>query len=155
MKRMLALVLAAVTLVVTLGVTPIAGAAAVSADGASVHGSGTLTAAGDGIAALSGSGNVTITGNGILWVRDFQGSATIEVTGYGKKRVFPDGWLQYSGLDGEAYVSGAKIAVVLAGIDIELFGEGHGRVVLWGHGTYEVNGEPGDWNTGYGARLEL
>jgi len=61
------------------GVTSIAGAAAVSADGASVPGSGTLTAAGDGIAAPSDSGNVTITRNVILWVRDFQGSATTGV----------------------------------------------------------------------------
>lgn len=155
MKRILALVLVTVTLVASLGFASLAGAAPVSADGAEVQGRGTLTAAGDGIAILGGNGAVSISGNGILWVRDLAGGAIIEVTGYGEKKEFADGWLQYSGFGGNAYVEGTRIVVVLAGVDIELSAEGRGRVILWGHGTYELSGRTADWGTGFGARVKL
>ena len=87
------------TLVASLGFASVANAAAVRADGAEAQGRGTLTAAGDGIAVLGGNGAVNISGNGILWVRDLVGGATIEVTGYGEKREFADGWLQYCGFN--------------------------------------------------------
>ena len=91
MKRILALVLVAVTLVASLGFASLADASAVSADHGQAQGRGTLTAAGDGIAILGGNGAVSIGGNGILWVRDLAGGATIEVTGYGGKKEFADG----------------------------------------------------------------
>lgn len=155
MKRILALVLVAVTLVASLGFASLASASAVSADQGQAQGRGTLTAAGDGIAALGGNGAVNITGNGMLWVRDLAGGATVEVTGYGEKREFANGWLQYSGFDGEAHVAGTRIVVVLAGVDIELSAEGRGRVILWGHGSYEINGRTADWSAGFGTHLKL
>jgi len=155
MKRILALVLVAVTLVASLGFASLADASAVSADHGQAQGRGTLTAAGDGIAILGGNGAVSISGNGILWVRDLAGGAIIEVTGYGEKKEFADGWLQYSGFGGNAYVEGTRIVVVLAGVDIELSAEGRGRVILWGHGTYELSGRTADWGTGFGARVKL
>jgi len=155
MKKTIALVLIAVGLVTSLGFASVANASAVSADGGEARSRGTLTAAGDGIAILGGNGTVTIAGNGILWVRDLAGGATIEVTGHGEKREFADGWLQYSGFNGDAYVEGTRIVVVLAGVDIELSAEGRGRVILWGHGSYEVSGRTADWSTGLGTRVKL
>ncbi len=91
----------------------------------------------------------------MLWVRDLVGGATVEVTGYGQKREFANGWLQYSGFDGEAHAAGTRIVVVLAGVDIELSAEGRGRVILWGHGSYEINGRTADWSTGFGTHVKL
>ena len=155
MKKTIALLLMALTLVASRGFASLVDASAVSADGGQAQGRGTLTAAGDGIAIVGGNGAVSIGGNGILWVRDLAGGATIEVTGYGEKKEFADGWLQYSGFGGNAYVEGTRIVVVLAGVDIELSAEGRGRVILWGHGTYELSGRTADWGTGFGARVKL
>ena len=151
-KKLLVLCLAAMLLVTSLGLAPVANAA--DAD-AKAQGNGALTAEGDGIAILGGKGRVHVEGNGILWIKDFAGNASIEVTGTGEKTVFPDGWVQYAGFHGQADVAGTRIIVVIAGVDIELSAEGRGRVILWGHGTYERNGQDGEWREGLGKRLKL
>jgi len=70
-----------------------------------------LVAHGGGVAALAGKGVVDLTGSGILWVHDLAGDATIQVTGYGHKEVFPDGWIQYAGFNGSAHIAGSRIRV--------------------------------------------
>lgn len=110
-----------------------------------VQGAGTLIARGDGIAALGGIGRVELSGSGVLWVKDILGTASIEVTGYGQKKEFSDGWVQYAGFDGNAEIQGRRIIVVVAGVGINLEARGRGRVRLWGHGTYEINGRSGEW----------
>jgi len=141
MKKTLILALMAVVLVATLGFAPTVGA-----DRTNAEGKGTLTAQGDGIAILGGNGSVNISGNGILWIKDLAGDADITVTGYGTKKEFADGWLQYAGFHGSADVAGTRIVVVLAGVDIDLFVQGRGRVIFWGHGSYEINGQSGEWS---------
>jgi hypothetical protein len=91
-----------------------------------VRGKGSLTAQGDGIAILRGRGTVDLSGNGTLWIKDAAGDAEIEVTGSGEKEEFSDGWIQYAGFHGEAHVEGSKIAVIVAGVDIELAAQGRG-----------------------------
>jgi hypothetical protein len=120
------------------------------------RGGGSLTAQGDGIAILRGRGTVNLSGNGILWIKDVAGDAVIEVTGSGQKEEFPDGWVQYAGFHGTARVEGSRIAVILAGVDIELTAEGRGVVRLWGHGSYQSPGGDGEWKaTGTGAHVRL
>lgn len=144
------LTLTVVVVVAMLAVVPV-----VSAE--EVRGEGSLTAQGDGIAILRGKGTVDLSGNGILWIRDVAGDAVIEVTGEGEKEEFPDGWLQYAGFHGTAHVSGSRIAVIVAGVDVELTAHGRGVAWLWGHGSYQSSADgAGKWNTtGLGARVRL
>jgi hypothetical protein len=147
LRKVLTLMVAAV--VVMLTVVP-----AVSAE--EVQGEGSLTAQGDGIAILWGRGTVDLSGNGILWIKDAAGDAVIEVTGQGQREEFPDGWLQYAGFHGTAHVEGSRIAVIVAGVDIELTAEGRGLARLWGHGSYQSPGGDGEWKAnGLGARVRL
>lgn len=130
----------------SLAISPVAMAAEeVETEDIIVQGAGTLTARGDGIAALGGIGKVELSGNGVLWVKDLLGTASIEVTGYGQKKEFSDGWVQYAGFHGNAEIQGRRIIVVVAGVGINLEARGRGRVRLWGHGTYEINGRSGEW----------
>ena len=148
MKRTLSLALLAIVLVASLGFAPAAYADDASTDAStdvSANGVGKLQAQGDGIAILFGKGAVELSGNGTLWIRDVAGNARIEVTGYGVKKEFPDGWIQYSGLRGTASIKGSNIRVVIAGISIDLDAKGHGGAILWGHGTYELNDRSSDW----------
>ena len=163
MKKRRSIVLALLSLVTVLGALTV-GAVAVSADdtgslaevdeAAAAAGGGRLHAEGDGIALLGGRGAVDVTGNGILWVRDLRGDARIDVSGYGEKEEFEDGWIQYSGFRGHARVSGSRIVVCVSGVDIDLYAGGIGRVMLWGHGTCVVSGVDGDetfdWSAGRG-----
>jgi len=159
MKKMLSLALVAMALVASLGFAP-----AVHADDSgtgaeadvTAKGIGKLTAHGDGIALLAGKGIVKVSGNGILWIKDNAGDAKIEVTGYGNKKEFPDGWVQYSGFHGNADIKGSNLRIVIAGVDVNLDAKGRGRVILWGHGTYAINGVPGQWQTtGTGKSLKM
>lgn len=157
MKKVFSMLMVVALVVVgTLGC-----AAAVYADdgidgSASGAGAGRLTAEGDGIALLAGRGIVELSGNGILWIKDGSGDAEIRVTGSGHKTEFPDGWVQYAGFRGQAYVKGSRIGVIVAGTDIDLRAAGRGRVILWGHGSYQVNGTHGDWSTsGPGQKVKL
>ncbi len=118
-----------------------------------LKGAGVLKAQGDGIALLKGRAWIKVEGNGILWVKDIGGNASIEVTGYGKKRVFPDGWQQYSGFHGRAIIKGKRVVVVISGVNVRLKAVGRGIARLWGHGTYEVNGISGMWGTKRAMRI--
>ena len=146
MKKTLGLVLVAMVLVASFGFAP-----AVFADDANVDvkakGIGEITARGDGIALLAGRGKVEVSGNGILWIKDAAGDAKIDVQGYGNKKEFPDGWIQYSGLHGNADIKGSSLRIVIAGVNVDLHAKGRGGVILWGHGTYEMNGRSGQWST--------
>ena len=147
LKKVLTLIVVAV--VAMLAVVPV-----VSAE--EVRGKGSLTAQGDGIAILRGKGTVDLSGNGTLWIKDAAGDAEIEVTGSGEKEEFSDGWIQYAGFHGTAHVEGSRIAVVLAGVDIELAAEGRGVARLWGHGSYQSPGGDGEWKAnGLGAHVRL
>ena len=163
MKKRRGIVLALLSLVTVLGALSI-GAAAVSADdagslaevdeAAAAPGASRLHAEGDGIAVLAGRGVVDVTGNGILWIRDLRGDARIDVSGYGQKEEFEDGWIQYSGFRGHARVSGSRIVVCIAGVDVDLHAGGIGRVMLWGHGRVRIVSAAGDevtndWNGGF------
>lgn len=149
MKKALLLVLAAATLLASFGV-----AATASAD-VQEDGKGSLTAHGDGIAVLGGKGKVELTGNGILWVRDVAGDAMVEVTGYGEKKEFNDGWVQYAGFHGTAEIKGSRIIVMVAGVDIDLEAKGRGRCRLWGHGTYEMGDRSGEWSQVVPVSIDL
>ena len=128
-------VLLAIVLLVLVGTTALAPRPALAQSGG---GTGTLTASGDGLAGLRGNGTVTISGNGILWIRDHNGDATIQVSGSGAKRELPNGWMRYVGFRGQATVSGSLITVALSGYDIHLQATGTGRFVLRGNGTYTI-----------------
>lgn len=148
MKKTLSLALLAIILVAGLGFAPAAYADDASADvstEASTEGVGKLKAQGDGIAVLYDKGTIELSGNGTLWVKDSAGNAKIEVTGYGVKKEFPDGWIQYAGLRGTASIKGSNIRVIIAGTSIDLTARGRGGAILWGHGTYEMNGRSGQW----------
>lgn len=162
MKKVICLTLAAIVLATGLGLGIVGESSVAYAEAPdtespqlALRGVGELTAQGDGVAVLGGTGVVDLTGSGILWVRDFSGTATIEVTGYGQKQEFEDGWVQYAGFHGDAHIEGRRVVVAVAGAGIDLHAEGRGRVLLWGHGTYEVNGNSGDWNPRHGARFLL
>ena len=156
-------------LVACLGVLSIGSAAVVSADEpvpgeettdeVTKFGKGTLSAEGDGIAILGGRGMVDVIGNGILWIKDVRGDALVRVTGQGNKTEFPDGWIQYAGFDGHAYVEGSGVVVGIAGVDIELLARGRGRALLWGHGTYDrgdgIVEQAGEWGTRFRRPLRF
>jgi hypothetical protein len=145
MKK-LSLVLLALFLVASLGPATTAYAADDSTD-VSATGIGKLQAQGDGIAILYGRGTIELSGSGTLWIKDNAGDARIDVTGYGNREEFPDGWIQYSGLRGTGNIKGSSIRVVLSGVDIDLSVRGRGGAILWGHGTYDINGISGQWGT--------
>lgn len=108
------------------------------------RGTGTVYAEGDGTAGLRGDGWVRISGDGILLIRDRAGDAVIEVTGEGT-RTERGSTVYYRGFNGEAFVEGSAITVGLRGENIVLEAEGTGVVYLRGEGTYEFNGQEGEW----------
>jgi hypothetical protein len=114
-----------------------------------------LVADGDGLAILAGKGIIYLSGHGILWVRTEQG-ASVEVTGYGHKEVFPDGWQQYADFKGTAFIKGRRVRVIVAGVDVRLEATGRGKAYLWGHGTQRQGDESGAWSTrGLGTSVAL
>ena len=128
-KKML--ILMAVLMIASLGFTSV-----VSAE--SENGMGTLNAKGDGFAGLHGTGYIRLSGTGVLWVK---GEESIRIQGEeGYKKVFPDGWTEYVGFRGTARIRGQGVSVLMAGEGIDLYVIGTGRVILWGEGTYEING---------------
>lgn len=110
-------------------------------------GTGTLKAWGDGLAALRGNGTVVISGSGILWIRDHAGDASIHVRGNGVRHELPNGWIRYTGFNGEAQVTGSLISVALSGYDIELAATGTGKFVLRGNGGWETEHASGEWSS--------
>jgi hypothetical protein len=123
-------VLMAVLVIASLGFASVASAQ-------SEDGMGTLVAQGDGFAGLHGTGYIRLRGNGVLWVK---GEESIRIQGKGHKKVFPSGWTEYVGFDGTARIRGQGVSVFMAGEGIDLYAIGTGRVILWGEGTYEING---------------
>lgn len=102
---------------------------------------------GDGLVMLFGSGMVDLSGNGILWVKPGPGTV-VEVSGYGEKKVFPDGWHQYAGFNGNAHIEGRSVRVIVAGVGLHLEARGQGRAFFWGHGTHLHGDRTGAWGTG-------
>ena len=144
-------VFAMLVVVLAMGALVVPAAAAQETD----HKPHTLIADGDGLAMLIGRGTIDLSGNGILWVKAEEG-ATVEVTGHGQKEVFPDGWQQYAGFHGTAFVKGRRVRVIVAGVDVHLEATGRGRASLWGHGTHQQGNERGSWSTnGLGASVAL
>lgn len=129
MKRKMLIVMA-VLVIASLGLTSV-----ISAE--SANGMGTLDAEGDGFAGLHGTGYVRVSGTGVLWVK---GEESIPIQGEGHKTVFPSGWTEYVGFDGTARIRGQRVSVLMAGEGIDLYAIGTGRGILWGEGTYEING---------------
>ena len=127
-KKMLILI--AVLVIASLGFTSV-----VSAE--SENGMGTLEARGDGFVGLHGTGYIRVRGTGVLWVK---GEEFIRIQGDGHKKVFPSGWTEYVGFRGTARIRGQRVSVLMAGENIDLYAIGTGRVILWGEGTYEING---------------
>ena len=123
-------VLMAVLVIASRGLTSVASAQ-------SEDGMGTLVAEGDGFAGLHGTGYIRVSGTGVLWVK---GEESIRIQGEGHKKVFPDGWTEYVGFDGTTRIRGQSVSVFMAGEGIKLCAIGTGRVMLWGKGTYEING---------------
>jgi len=123
-------VLMAVLVIASRGLTLVASAQ-------SEDGMGTLVAEGDGFAGLHGTGYIRVSGTGVLWVK---GEESIRIQGEGHKKVFPDGWTEYVGFRGTARIRGQSVSVLMAGEGIKLYGIGTGRVILWGEGSYEING---------------
>lgn len=120
---------------------------------AGASGTGTVTASGDGRAGLRGSGDLTISGSGVLLIIDHAGDAVIDVSGEGS-RYERGSRILYRGFNGTAAVSGSDITVGLRGTGITLEASGTGIIRLWGTGTYEINGESGDWSQS-GSSLPL
>ncbi len=129
MKRKM-LILMAVLVIASLGFASVASAE-------SEDGMGTLEARGDGFVGLHGTGYVRVRGTGVLWVK---GEESIRIQGYGHKKVFPSGWTEYVGFSGTARIRGQSVSVLIAGEGIDLYAIGSGRVILWGEGTFEING---------------
>jgi hypothetical protein len=151
MKKTLGLTFLALVLVTSLGFAPAAFAADSSTD-VNATGMGKLQAQGDGIATLYGKGTIELSGSGTLWVKDNVGDARIDVTGYGNREEFPDGWIQYASLRGTGNIKGSSIRVALSGVDINLSARGRGGATLWGHGIYTINGISGQWGAGNFSR---
>jgi hypothetical protein len=42
---------------------------------------------------------------------------------------------------------GSNLRIIIVGVSIDLEAKGHGGAMLWGHGTYEINGRSGLWET--------
>lgn len=59
--------------------------------------------------------------------------------------VNPDGWVQYTGYNGTAVITGRSVSVVLAGAKIRLVATGTGRFVLKGRGVYKTGHLTGNW----------
>ena len=152
---------AVVTLVATLGLatvgfTTMAQAQEIEEPVAQVNRcAGNLHAEGDGIAMLAGRGTIELEGNGTLWLKDVSGDAQVAVEGYGEKEEYDDGWVQYSGFGGTASIEGSRIIVMVAGSDIDLKAQGCGRVKLWGHGSFDINGRTGSWGSFLPTRMIL
>ncbi|GAB4432830.1 MAG: hypothetical protein Kow00106_26260 [Anaerolineae bacterium] len=122
----------------------------VSADSAA--GTGSIVAEGDGWVWLHGNGQVRISGQGTLVIVDRAGDATITIehSGDTPRSAAPErdggGRVVFRHFDGTATVSGTNVIVTMWGRNLHLEAKGTGVVRLRGHGWYQINGSPGDWN---------
>ncbi len=109
-------------------------------------GTGTLSARGAGLAILRGSGEVQIDGHGvgIVWVKSGE---TLEASGEGYRWEIPEtGATVFLGWTGSINASGHEMTVWMAGGLIEFTASGTGKVYLRGRGSYELNGQEGEWD---------
>lgn len=104
-----------------------------------------LVAIGHGLALLKGEGRMQAKGHGMLLIKDYTGSADIEVHGNGERQELPDGVLYY-GFKGVVVVKNAEdVEIMLAGADLHLEAVGRGLARLKGHGVYSVGPVVGPW----------
>ena len=124
------------------------------------EGTGSLVAAGDGLAVLRGGGWVRLSGEGTLVILDRGGDAIIDIEHNDRNDASfaPEhgqgGRLIFRNFNGSAYVQGSNIVVSMRGHNIHLAAKGTGTVWLRGTGWYEINGARGAWSP-TGVRLEL
>ncbi|WP_094228218.1 hypothetical protein [Methanolobus psychrotolerans] len=122
-------------------------------------GNSSLAAEGNGTAVISGDVHINITANDYakLVIKDLAGNAEVDVnnavyetsnidsgnsTDNNRAFVFMD-------LTGDVYIEGSRLTVMLQGSDIEFTVYGTGTAVLSGEGTYDVDGEDGEWVSRY------
>jgi len=109
-------------------------------------GTGTLSARVEGLAILRGTGEVSVDGHGvgIVWVKSAE---TLEASGEGYTWEIPEtGATVFLGWTGSIHASGHEMTVWMAGGLIEFTASGTGKVYLRGRGTYELNGQGGEWD---------
>lgn len=123
-----------------------------------LSGSGELTAEGDGTAVLSGNLSISIISDGAtLVIKDMAGDATIDIDEdeYESSNIDYDNSTDnnrafvYHNVSGNVYIEGSRLTVMIRGEDIVLTVKGTGTAVLAGDGSYEVEGESGDWASRY------
>jgi hypothetical protein len=104
----------------------------------------TLTASGYGRAQLLGWESVDIHAHGasIIWV---SGGDTLEISGDGEREDMDDGLVRLTDWEGEIHVAGARVGVRMAGGHLDFAATGRGRVLLQGHGTFQIDDHEGRW----------
>jgi len=112
-----------------------------------VRGTGELRAWGNGLAGVRGDiEEITISGNGTLFIRDRGGDGEWTVSGAGRRRDLPNGWIAYYGFNGDVEAHGSQITVLLNGYDIDLQATGTGAALLYGEGGYATRRGDGPWS---------
>ncbi|WP_340817771.1 PKD domain-containing protein [Methanolobus sp. WCC4] len=122
-------------------------------------GTGTLAAEGNGTAVISGNVSIEIEANEYakLVIKDLAGDADINLSKANYETSNIDSGnstdnnraFVFINLTEEVFIEGSRLTVMVKGSDIELTVNGTGTAVLAGIGTYEVNGEEGEWASRY------
>jgi hypothetical protein len=117
-----------------------------------------LTAEGDGTAVLSGNLSISIMSeDATLVIKDMTGDSAIDIDedGYESSNIDYGNSTDnnrafvYHNVTGDVYIEGSRLTVMIRGEDIVLTAKGTGTAVLAGDGSYEVEGESGDWASRY------
>jgi hypothetical protein len=145
MARRLLLVLAA-AFVAGLVFTSVAAAEEVS-------GTGTIHAAGRGVAIVQGTATVDIQVHGIGMVF-VKGAEALVATGQGRRTEVRGGVL-FTGWKGQIHIEGRDLNVRMAGGRIEFTATGTGWVYLQGNGVYRVEHRGGGLWSPRGHRIHL
>jgi len=110
---------------------------------ATLDGTGTLTAEGDGTAVLSGDLIVNITAtNAKLVIKDLGGDANISIDGdYTEVETCDDECSArvYHNFTGTMDISGSRLTIMIRGEDVSITAEGTGSAILSGTGIYRVD----------------
>ena len=123
-----------------------------------LSGSGELAAEGDGTAVLSGNLSVSIVSDdATLVIKDMAGDSAIDIDedGYESSNIDYGNSTDnnrafvYHNVTGDVYIEGSRLTVMIRGEDIVLTAKGTGTAVLAGDGSYEVEGESGNWASRY------
>lgn len=157
MKRYILLVAVLAVAGSALLALPLMAAADDSATGSvRLEGAGVLVAAGDGLAVLDGRMNFHGTArSGALLVKDRDGDAHVQVTGYGRRIELAGGGVLYLGFHGRAHIRGSDVKVTVFGQGIRIHVVGEGTAFLKGRGWYRVNGQPAQPWSAEGTTLEI